>query len=78
MIDPQILWQIEQMAEGIQQQINKQGRPMLSTEQAAMMVTFYLQEASKLLFNTLQMSVDDRFDLGIQLEAWRKELLGEV
>jgi len=78
MIDPQILWQIEQMAEGIQQQINKQGRPMLATEQAAMMVAFYLQEASKLLLNTLMVPADDRLDLGIQLEAWRKELLGEV
>lgn len=78
MIDPQILWQIEQMAEGIQQQINRQGRPMLAAEQAAMMVAFYLQESSKLLINTLQMSADDRFDLGIQLEVWRKELLGEV
>jgi hypothetical protein len=78
LIDPQILWQIEQMAQGIQQQINEQGRPMLATEQAAMMVTFALQESAKLVLNTLHMSADDRFDMGIQLEAWRKELLGEV
>jgi hypothetical protein len=78
MIDPRLIEQIELMAEGIQQQLNKQGRPMLATEQAAMMVTFALQEASKILFKTLKASADERFDLGIQLEAWRKELLGEV
>ena len=78
MIDPRLVQQIEFMAEGIQQQINRQGRPMLASEQAAMMVAFYLQEGSKLLLSTLMTSADDRFDLGIQLEAWRKELLGEV
>jgi hypothetical protein len=78
MINPGVMAQIELMAQGIQQQINKQGRPMLATEQAAMMMAFYLQEASKLLLNTLMVPADDRLDLGIQLEAWRKELLGEV
>lgn len=78
MIDPRLIWQIEQMAQGIQQQIDRQGRPMLATEQASMMLAFYLQEASKLLLNTLAVPADDRFDLGIQLEAWRKELLGEI
>lgn len=78
MIDPRLIQEIELMAQGIQQQINKLGRPMLATEQAAMMVTFALQESSKILFKTLRTPADDRFDLGIQLEAWRKELLGEV
>jgi hypothetical protein len=78
MIDPSITRQIELMAQGIQQQINEQGRPMLATEQAAMMVTFYLQEGSKLLLNTLRMPADDRFDLGIQLQAWHNQLLGEA
>jgi hypothetical protein len=78
LIDPRLIQEIELMAQGIQQQINKLGRPMLATEQAAMMVVFALQESSKILFKTLKTPADDRLDLGIQLEAWRKELLGEV
>jgi hypothetical protein len=78
MINPLLIQEIELIAQGIQQQINNLGRPMLATEQAAMMVTFALQTSSKVLFSTLRTPADDRFDLGIQLEAWRKELLGEV
>jgi hypothetical protein len=77
LIDPRITQQIELMAQGIQQQLDKQGRPMLATEQAAMMVAFGLQLASDYLFRTLNVASDDRFNLGIQLEAWYREMLGE-
>lgn len=76
MIDPVLNAYINQIAEGLQQQVEQQGYYPPPHEIAALMVTFSLNEIIKAIQYTMAMSKEERFDYMLLVAQQRDSLLG--
>jgi phage terminase Nu1 subunit (DNA packaging protein) len=75
MVNQEIMLTMQDMALGLQNQIDKQGRPMTPQEVAAVAMAFALQQSALWLRETLGKSADERLDQSILLLRHHESLL---